>query len=130
VAKSEGCHVELTNLIIPTLNDSPEEIGELASWVASEVGPDTPLHFSRYFPQYKMTIPSTPVETLMMAKGIAERELRYVYVGNVPGEAGSDTFCPDCKAKVIERDGFRSRVLGVKDGKCTRCGAELNIVGV
>lgn len=128
IAKAAGCHVELTNLIIPTLNDSPDEIKELVMWVASEVGIDTPLHFSRYFPRYKMTLPPTPVETLLMAREIAEKELRYVYIGNVPGDLGNDTFCHNCRAKVIERKGFDVRILGVKEGRCSNCGAELSII--
>lgn len=80
---SRSCHVELTNLIIPTLNDSEDAIGGLVDWVFKEVGPETPLHFSRYFPCYKMSLPPTPVETLKMAEKIAKRKLKYVYLGNV-----------------------------------------------
>jgi pyruvate formate lyase activating enzyme len=78
-----SCHVELTNLIIPTLNDSPKDISDLVDWVAFHCGPTVPLHFSRYFPCYKMTIPPTPVETLEKAEAIARKKLKYVYLGNV-----------------------------------------------
>lgn len=80
---AKSCHVELTNLIIPTLNDSPEEITEMVDWIYYNTGADTPLHFSRYFPCYKMKIPPTPVETLKMAERIAKRKLKHVYLGNI-----------------------------------------------
>jgi pyruvate formate lyase activating enzyme len=80
---AKSCHVELTNLIIPTLNDSEAMIRKMAGWICDNCGPDTPLHLSRYFPCYKMTIPPTPIETLKMAERIAKEKLKYVYVGNV-----------------------------------------------
>lgn len=80
---ARSCHVELTNLIIPTLNDSQEAITTLVNWIHDNVGPDAPLHFSRYFPCYKMSLPATPVETLRMAERIAKKKLKYVYLGNV-----------------------------------------------
>lgn len=79
----KSCHIELTNLIIPTLNDSESSIRRLVDWVCENVGPDVPLHFSRYFPCYKMSLPSTPRPTLEMAKRIAQEKLRHVYLGNV-----------------------------------------------
>ncbi|MDD5020039.1 MAG: AmmeMemoRadiSam system radical SAM enzyme [Candidatus Omnitrophica bacterium] len=78
-----ACHVELTCLVIPTLNDSPEDISALADWVAEHAGPDVPLHFSRYFPCYKMTIPPTPPRTLFEAQKIARKKLSRVYLGNI-----------------------------------------------
>jgi pyruvate formate lyase activating enzyme len=78
-----ACHVELTCLVIPTLNDSPEDISDLVDWVATHAGPDVPLHFSRYFPCYKMTHPPTPVETLQEAQRIAQKKLRHVHLGNI-----------------------------------------------
>jgi pyruvate formate lyase activating enzyme len=77
------CHVELTNLVIPTLNDSEEDLGALVDWVFENLGPDVPLHFSRYFPCYKMTQPPTPVETLRRAGVIARRKLKNVHLGNI-----------------------------------------------
>lgn len=82
-AKEKGVHIEITNLVIPTLNDSAEHIGKLAGWISENLGDDTPLHFSRYFPCYKMALPITPVSTLETAKSIADKKLRYVYLGNV-----------------------------------------------
>jgi pyruvate formate lyase activating enzyme len=80
---ARSCHVELTNLIIPTLNDSEEEIKKMVDWICDNTGPETPLHFSRYFPCYKMDLPPTPVETLKMAERIAKRRLKHVYLGNM-----------------------------------------------
>ena len=80
---ARSCHVELTNLIIPTLHDSPETIKRMVDWIADNVGPKTVLHLSRYFPCYKMTLPATPVETMRRAEEIARRRLDHVYLGNV-----------------------------------------------
>jgi pyruvate formate lyase activating enzyme len=81
-AAAPRCHVELTNLIIPTLNDSEEDLRDLVDWVCDKAGAHVPLHFSRYFPCYKMTLPPTPRETLQKAQDIAKKRLKYVYVGN------------------------------------------------
>ena len=80
---AKNCHVELTNLLIPTLNDSEEELSELVGWIYDNVGELCPLHFSRYFPCYKMTEPTTPISTLKRAEEIARKKLKYVYLGNV-----------------------------------------------
>ncbi len=82
-AKKCGVHIELTNLVIPTLNDTERDFKELVRWIAENVGVDTPLHFSRYFPCYKMNLPATPLATLQKAQEIALRRLQYVYLGNV-----------------------------------------------
>lgn len=83
ISKAAGCHIEITNLLIPTLNDSEGMIGGLIDWVADRLGEDTPLHFSRYFPVYKLEIMPTPLEILRRAESIAKRRLRYVHLGNV-----------------------------------------------
>lgn len=82
-AKEKGVHIEITNLVIPTLNDSEEDIAKLVDWIYENTGADTPLHFSRYFPCYKMSLPMTPVSTLETAKRIADKKLKYVHLGNV-----------------------------------------------
>jgi pyruvate formate lyase activating enzyme len=82
-ALCSACHVELTNLLIPTLNDSDEELAELVDWVYNNVGANVPLHFSRYFPCYKMTLPSTPLDILRKAEAIARKKLKYVHLGNI-----------------------------------------------
>jgi len=104
--KDEKKHVELTYLIIPTLNDSEEEIRAFSKWVFDKLGPDTPVHFSRYYPAYRMKIHSTPVATIRRARDIAVEEgLRYVYSGNVPGDPGENTYCPSCKKLMPSRIG-------------------------
>jgi pyruvate formate lyase activating enzyme len=80
---AQHCHVELTNLIIPTLNDSEKDITDLTDWIYENCGEAVPLHFSRYFPCYKMTLPPTPKETLVRAEKIARKKLKYVYLGNI-----------------------------------------------
>jgi pyruvate formate lyase activating enzyme len=120
-----GAHVELTNLVIPTLNDREDEIGEIVDWVAS-ISDEIPLHFSRYFPQYKMDIDPTPVETLMRAYETAKKKLKYVYVGNVPSSiGGSDTSCPKCGKEVIKRAFPAIDASGVTQGCCKFCGEKI-----
>jgi pyruvate formate lyase activating enzyme len=128
IAKAEGCHIEVTNLVIPNWNDSDEEIRELIAWVAS-VDPDLALHFSRYHPDYKMTEPPTPETTLLRARELAQEKLRYVYIGNVRLRGTEDTVCPNCKRTVIERRGFEVTRNDVREGKCAHCGAGMPIVG-
>jgi len=126
---SKGCLVEITNLIIPTLNDSEGDIRRLVDWIAERLGLDTPLHFSRYFPHYQMQIHSTPVETLMRAWEIAKEKLSYVYVGNILDRASNSTYCPHCHHLLVGRDGYRILKLGVKDKKCEKCGQDVKLVG-
>ena len=123
----ESCHVEITNLVIPTLNDSDEQISALVDWVA-DLGVDTPLHFSRYFPHYKMTIEATPVETLLRAYETAKKRLRYVYLGNVALQNGSDTLCHNCGNSLVSRSGYRTSVVGITNRKCTKCGIDVDFV--
>ncbi|MGE5552576.1 MAG: AmmeMemoRadiSam system radical SAM enzyme [Betaproteobacteria bacterium] len=120
-------HVELTNLLIPGKNDSPDEVTALVEWVAERLGPDVPLHFSRYFPQYKLDLPPTPLQTLREAAAISRRRLNYVYLGNVGGAEGSDTLCPKCGAAVIRRHGYSVRSL-LRGRECPVCGYALPVV--
>lgn len=128
--KSYGRHLEIVNLMIPTLNDDPKEIREMCVWVKKNLGKDTPLHFTRFFPQYKLTnLPPTPVVTLEKAHKIAKEEgLEFVYIGNVPGHEMNSTFCPVCKKKIIHRTHFSVSAKEVKNGKCRFCG--YSIVGI
>jgi len=129
--KREGVHVEVTNLIIPGINDSLDEIRQLSIWMRDNIGKDSPLHFSRFFPHYKMVDrPPTPFETLFKAKKIAEEEgLQFVYIGNVPGE-GENTYCPNCKHLLIRRIGFDVLKVDLSKGNtCPNCGFRINIVG-
>jgi pyruvate formate lyase activating enzyme len=117
-------HVEVTNLVIPGRNDSDEDLTALVDWLAG-VSPDIPLHFSRFFPQYRMTdLPPTPPETLRRAFAIARKRLTYVYVGNIFIDGTEDTRCPACGTTVVRRVGFDAEVLG-PGGRCPACGAQV-----
>lgn len=128
--KEEGVLVEITNLIVPTLNDNMDYKRQMASWIKQNLGPDTPLHFSRFWPQYKLrTLYPTPVAVLEEARKIALAEgLYYVYIGNIPGHEGENTFCPNCKRKVILRAGYKVLENNLQDGKCKFC--KFNISGI
>ncbi len=122
------CHLELTTLLIPGRNDSAEELAELVDFV-SELGRDTVLHFSRYFPRHRADEPETPVKTMLLAAEIARRKLDYVYLGNVAaGPELRDTFCPQCGKVLVERAGYRGRVTGIADGRCVACGRAADVV--
>lgn len=121
------CHVEITNLVIPTLNDSDEQIGELVDFVAG-LGRDTPLHFSAYYPCYRMTIEPTPPATLERAYELARTKLDYVYLGNVRALDAGNSYCHECGERVVERDGYITRVVGLDDRHCSRCGTALPFV--
>lgn len=124
----KSCHVEITNLVIPTLNDSEEDLKRLSDWIADELGDDTPLHFSRYFPHYKLNIPPTSVTTLEKAREIAQKRLKYVYIGNILEPGANTTYCPKCKKALIIRDGYSISRMHLKEKKCQYCGEEINIV--
>lgn len=123
------CWVEITNLVIPGLNDSPQQQQALVDWVA-DLDPKMPLHLSRYFPQYKMTRPATPESTLISFANRAREKLSYVYVGNIRLPDMSDTFCPGCGQLLIDRDGYRIRLVGLKGDVCARCGRRADMVGL
>lgn len=127
VLKEEGVWIEVTNLIIPGANDSPDDIKKLSQWVYDNLGKDTPLHFSRFFPMYKLTdLSPTPVETLVNARDIARQVgLNYVYIGNVPNQIGEDTFCPACGKLIIKRIGYNVLENNIKDAKCKFCQAKI-----
>ena len=120
---ASGVHLEIVNLVVPTLNDSDNSLRDLAQWVVGELGPDVPVHFTRFHPDYQLlNLPPTPVATLERARSIAlEKGMHYPYVGNVPGHPGNHTYCPGCKKVVIERDGFFISQMNMKDGTCAFC---------
>jgi pyruvate formate lyase activating enzyme len=126
IAKSR-VHLEIVNLVVPTLNDADRMITELCDWVMGELGPDVPLHFTRFRPDYQMPhLPPTPTATLERARSIAvARGIRYAYVGNVPGHPGNNTVCPSCKKEVIRRTLFFVEGSNIKDGKCGFCGRKI-----
>jgi len=122
--KKEKVHLEITNLIIPTKNDELSVLKEMCLWIKKELGADTPIHFSRFYPLYKLkALPPTPVSTLDKARAVAlSAGLEYVYVGNIPGHVGENTFCPKCKKMIIQRTGYMVGEINLKDGKCRYCG--------
>jgi pyruvate formate lyase activating enzyme len=126
-AVAKEVHVEVINLIIPTLNDSQDDIRRLSRWVRTNLGSDIPLHFSRFFPQYKMQhLPPTPLETLDVARQIAlEEGLYYVYIGNIRSPQGENTYCPGCHKLLIERQGYVVLQNVLKDGCCPGCGKKI-----
>jgi pyruvate formate lyase activating enzyme len=125
--KNLGIWTEITTLIIPTLNDSEEELRKIAEFI-SEVGEDTPWHISQFYPTYKLIdLPRTPVATLRKAREIGlEAGLKYVYEGNVPGEDGENTYCPNCGKMLIHRFGYSIHENKIVNSKCTYCGAEID----
>ncbi len=126
--KQEKVHLEITNLVVPTKNDDMTSIREMCLWVKKELGPETPIHFSRFYPLYKLrSLPPTPVSTLEKAREVAlSSGLEYVYIGNVPGHEGENTFCPKCKKMIIQRRGYMIVDLQLKGGKCKYCGRPIH----
>ena len=121
------CWVELTTLLIPGHNDSDAELKQLADWCFRELGPDVPLHFSAYHPDYKLDAPATPPATLSRARKIAlDAGLHYVYTGNVHDRSGDSTYCPGCGKPVIERDWYEILGYALNDaGHCQHCGTAI-----
>ena len=120
-------HVEITTLLIPHLNDSPEELEDLTDWVYS-LGEEIPLHFSRYFPGYKMTADPTPLPTLHLARRIAVKKLKYVYIGNALEDKVARTYCPFCQELLITRNGYITSIQSLEKGHCKKCGNKVNVI--
>jgi pyruvate formate lyase activating enzyme len=117
-----GKHLEITNLIIPTLNDQVDDFRNMLSWIKDELGEETVLHLSRYFPAYQMTLPATPKETLENLFMLSKEILPYCYLGNISSVKGSDTYCPSCSNLLIERNGYSTQISGLNEsGKCRNC---------
>ena len=125
--KSLGIWTEITTLIIPSLNDSEEELHKIAEFIKKEVGEDTPWHITQFHPTYKLIdLPRTPVTILRRAREIGlEAGLRYVYEGNVPGENGENTYCHNCGKMLIRRFGYQILENKIKNSACTYCGAKI-----
>jgi pyruvate formate lyase activating enzyme len=125
----KGIHVEITNLIIPDLNDSEDEIKELSNWILKNLGNNTPLHFSAYHPDFKApSEKSTPYETLNLAYEIAKSiGLNFVYVGNIQHNKGSNTYCPNCSHLILGRRGYRFTKIDITDdNRCPNCNYDLS----
>ena len=127
VVKESGVWFEIVNLLIPTLNDDPEQTREMCRWIKENLGADVPVHFNRFFPAYRLTrLPPTPVETLERARAIALDEgLRYVTIGNVPGHEFNSTYCPECGATLVRRVHFSVLENNIEDGSCGSCGHQI-----
>jgi pyruvate formate lyase activating enzyme len=125
--KKENVWLEIVNLVIPTLNDGPKMIDDMCRWIKENLGQDTPLHFTRFHPDYKLTqLSPTPTFTLESAYEIAKKNgLRYVYIGNVPSHVCNSTYCPFCNRRVIHRTNFDILEMNVAGGKCKFCGSPL-----
>lgn len=130
--KKSGVWVEITNLIIPGYNDDITTITNMCEWIRHNVGIDTPVHFSRFYPTYKMTgVPPTPVGTLEKAREIAIKAgLHYPYIGNVPGHPGDNTYCPNCKKMLVKRSGYNILENAIKNGRCKYCGTKIGGVWI
>ncbi len=126
--KKMGVWVEVTTLVIPGLNDSGDELRQIASFIKDDLGSETPWHISRFHPDFRMTDRSaTPVETIHMARDIGlDAGLRYVYAGNVSGDVGENTFCYSCSELLVRRNGFIVEENKVTGGKCPHCGARID----
>ncbi|MGM0573615.1 MAG: AmmeMemoRadiSam system radical SAM enzyme [Bacteroidota bacterium] len=124
IMKEEGVWLEITNLVVPEWTDDLDMIEEMCNWLYENGFKNNPLHFSRFTPLHKLThLPQTPVETLKKARKIAlDAGLHHVYIGNVPGSEGENTFCPECGKKIIDRRGYYILNNHIKDGKCGFCG--------
>ena len=122
-----SCWLEISNLVVPTYNDRLTEIRQMAVWIKQNLGSDVPLHFARFTPMYKLKqLPRTPVQTLEGARRVARRAgLRYVYTSNVAPHEGNHTYCSKCRAKVIERLGFKVLEDRSRNGRCHRCATAL-----
>jgi pyruvate formate lyase activating enzyme len=128
ILKEEGVHLEITNLVVPGYNDDPDTIRKMCLWIRENLGQDTPVHFSRFLPLYKLiALNPTPVATLEKAREIAlDCGLKYVYIGNVAGHPGENTYCPHCKKAVIKRVGYTITEINLIDGKCKFCGERID----
>ncbi len=128
--KRAGKHLELTKLIVPGFDEfTPEYFERFGKWVSENLGENVPLHYSRFFPAYKLldTTP-TPVDVIDMAYKVTKQYLNYVYVGNVMDETRESTYCPKCGQMLVKRKGYDVQVLFTKDGKCPKCGRPVDFI--
>lgn len=121
--KENNIWTEIVYLVIPTHNDDPKELKQLCQWIMNELGPDVPIHFTRFYPQYRLkNLPRTPISTLETARKIAlDAGIHFCYVGNVPGHKGEHTYCSNCQEIVIKRMGYSIIQKNMNQGKCNKC---------
>jgi len=123
ILNDNNVHFEITNLVVPGYVDDDEMIKRMCDWVLKTLGPDHPFHFLRFFPKYKLDrLPSTPVSTLTRFRELAMKEgIRYVYIGNVPGHEGTNTYCHNCGKLLIKREGYSIPVYNLNGSVCRYC---------
>ena len=129
-AREKGLHIETVTLVIPGLNDDMQEITNLINWVIDNLGPDTPMHFTRFHPDFHMTDrPPTPIETLeKIYERAKELGLRYPYLGNVGGHPYEDTYCPSCGKIIIKRAGFQTSTENLNGECCSFCNTHIAVI--
>ena len=130
IIREERPHLEIVNLIVPHKNDNPETIKKMCQWIVENLGPNIPVHFSRFYPRYRLkNLEPTPITTLEKAREIAlSCGINYSFINNMPDHPGEDTYCPKCKKKIIDRQGYYVLENNLISGKCKYCG--LDIAGV
>jgi len=126
-SRPSALHLEVVNLIIPGHNENLHQIRAMCRWIRDHLGDETPVHFNRFVPAYKLThLPPTPAETLDSAASVADEEgLKYVYIGNMPGHERNSTFCPSCGKRLIHRTHFQVLSMEIQEGSCPQCGEEI-----
>jgi pyruvate formate lyase activating enzyme len=127
IVREAEVYLEIVNLVVPELNDEPELMREMCTWIVENLGDEVPLHFTRYFPNYRLThLPPTPVRTLETARRIAhDAGLKYVYIGNLPGHKANNTYCPECGNLIVGRHHFDVLDNNVVNGMCRFCGERI-----
>jgi pyruvate formate lyase activating enzyme len=123
IVRSAGKWLEIVVLIVPTMNDTEAEVRDMTRWVKTTLGPDVPVHFTRFHPTYRLrNLPRTPTGTLERCHEIAKAEgIHYAYLGNVPGHPAENTYCPGCGERVIERAGMAVQAVRLVGGHCPKC---------
>ena len=125
IVKAEK-HLEITNLVIPTLNDNIDEFEEMIKWIANNLGKDIVLHISRYYPTYQLSIDATSVSKMLELNKLANQYLNYVYLGNVLLPEGNNTYCFNCNEILISRDGYYTKLHSItNEGNCEKCGKHI-----
>jgi pyruvate formate lyase activating enzyme len=125
--RARGLHLEITNVVIPTLNDDLALVSKMCHWIVKELGADVPVHFARFYPLFKLSaLPRTPVSTMDQVRDTAlAAGLKFVYIAKIPGHIGENTFCPGCQAIVIKRLGFVIEEIKLNNGACAYCGTAI-----
>jgi pyruvate formate lyase activating enzyme len=125
--REAGLHLEITNVVIPTLNDDLAQVSKMCRWIVAELGAEVPVHFARFYPLFKLSaLPRTPVSTMDRIRETAlEAGLKFVYIAKIPGHQGENTFCPGCQEIVIKRLGFVIEEIKLNNGACAYCGTAI-----